>query len=205
MKFVPNHLLNGRPNIMVDGAAVPGTVLTLSHWPKSGTPWPLKADLSAEIVFKYLKDAKFALKADAVTNTHFDTDGLVGVWTAVNPDKAFKLEALVVEIARAGDFQKFTDWNAYRISCVLNAYADKARSPLPAETFQGNGKEVCGKTYEALLDALPFVMADPGSFKKHWEEEERTLLEAEAALKAGKVVLREDKELDLAVFDVPDE
>ena len=36
------------------GAALPDTVLTLSHWPKSGTPRALKADTSTGIVFNYL-------------------------------------------------------------------------------------------------------------------------------------------------------
>ena len=45
MRFVPYHELNdSTPNIIVDGAAGPGTVLTLSHWPKSGTPEALKRD-----------------------------------------------------------------------------------------------------------------------------------------------------------------
>ena len=42
MKFIPYHQLAKTPNIVVDGEAQQGTLLTLSHWPKSGTPWPLR-------------------------------------------------------------------------------------------------------------------------------------------------------------------
>lgn len=203
IKFIPYHLLNGRPNLMVDGAAVPGTVLTLSHWPKSGTPWPLKADLSAEIVFNYLKKPEFAVEAEAATNTHFDTDGLVGVWAAINPQQALAHENYLVEIARAGDFTTFSDWKAFRTSTVLNAYADKERSPLPADVFQGSGKEVCGKTYEALLNLLPEIMQAPEKFSKFWQSEEKKVKAAEEAIKTGRVRLREDADLDLAVFEVP--
>ena len=39
-------------NIVVDGSPRDNTLLTLSHWPKSGTPPELKADTSAEIALK---------------------------------------------------------------------------------------------------------------------------------------------------------
>ena len=51
MCFVPYAEAADLPNIVVDGAAAAATVLTLSHWPKSGTPETLRADTSAEIVF----------------------------------------------------------------------------------------------------------------------------------------------------------
>jgi hypothetical protein len=37
-EFVPYEALGESPNIIVDGAPNDFTVLTLSHWPKSGTP-----------------------------------------------------------------------------------------------------------------------------------------------------------------------
>ena len=52
--FMPYVEAAQHPNIVVDGAANESSVLTLSHWPKSGTPWPLKADTSVEVVFNYL-------------------------------------------------------------------------------------------------------------------------------------------------------
>jgi hypothetical protein len=53
MQYVPYPRLDGRPNVVVDGASNPSTVLNLSHWPKSGTDARLKDDLSAQIVFRY--------------------------------------------------------------------------------------------------------------------------------------------------------
>ena len=47
MRFLPySHIdasPNVIPNVIVDGASTKGTVLTLSHWPKSGTPADLMA------------------------------------------------------------------------------------------------------------------------------------------------------------------
>jgi hypothetical protein len=68
------------PNIVVDGSSNDHTLLTLSHWPRSGTPAELKADTSAEIAFRYLDSPKFQVACDVVTNNHFDQDGLVGLF-----------------------------------------------------------------------------------------------------------------------------
>ena len=48
MKYLPYEALPGTPNVIVDGSATDDTVLTLSHWPRSGTPPPYKADTSAD-------------------------------------------------------------------------------------------------------------------------------------------------------------
>ncbi len=190
-------------HLMIDGAAIPGTALTLSHWPKSGTPWPLKGDLSAEIVFHYLKNPRFHVDAEAATNTHFDTDGLVGVWTALYPESALAQEALLVQIAKAGDFSAFEDWRAYRISAALNAYADSGSSPLPPSVFEGEYADSCGHLYESLLGLLPEMMAEPDVFKKYWQEPEAALKQATDWIRSGKIGLKEDKQLELAVFDLP--
>ena len=68
MRFLPYSQIDAVPNVIVDGAPARHTVLTLSHWPKSGTPHELKADTSAEIVFKYLDSPRFHVDADIVSN-----------------------------------------------------------------------------------------------------------------------------------------
>jgi len=75
MRFLPYQEAGSIPNIIVDGTANEGTVLTLSHWRRSGTPEELMADTSAEIVFNYLDSPRHHVNADAVSNNHFDQDG----------------------------------------------------------------------------------------------------------------------------------
>jgi hypothetical protein len=186
---------------MVDGAAVPGTRITLSHWPHSGTPWPLKDDLSSQIVFKYLKNPAFHVDASAVTNTHFDTDGLVGLWAVLHPEQALTNETLLNDIAAAGDFQKFSDWQAYRIACIVAVFSDPSRSPLSKEVFAGSYPEQCGKQYQALLELLPEFIRQPEKYRQYWHEAEDKLRQAETALAEGTIKLREVKELSLAVFE----
>ena len=55
MKFVPYHLLDGRPNLVVDGSPAPGTVLNVTHWPGYPPPAGIEDDLSAQMGFRLLK------------------------------------------------------------------------------------------------------------------------------------------------------
>jgi hypothetical protein len=57
-------------NIVVEGATNDNCKLILSHWPKSGTSWPLKADTSAYIVFNYLDGGRGLGPDDAQAQQH---------------------------------------------------------------------------------------------------------------------------------------
>jgi hypothetical protein len=142
MRFVPYAEAADLPNIVVDGAAAAATVLTLSHGPKSGTPETLRADTSAEIVFKYLDAPAMHVDVSAASNNHFDEDGLIGIFALTRPDLAARWRALLVEIARAGDFGICRSRNAARLAFVLAAYAEQSSSPLPRSTFAGPSAEV---------------------------------------------------------------
>jgi Family of unknown function (DUF6687) len=74
-RFVPYPDLDGIPNVVVDGARHADTLLTLSHWPHSGTPPALKEDLSAQIAFRYLDSPDLRVDAEVVSKNHFDEDG----------------------------------------------------------------------------------------------------------------------------------
>src|SRR4030095_3939955 len=97
MRFLPYPQAAALPNIVVDGAAAANTVLTLSHWPQSGTPAVLRADTSAEIVFHYLDTPSVHVDVDPVTNNHFDEDGLIGIFTLLDPSFAAPQRDLFVD------------------------------------------------------------------------------------------------------------
>src|SRR5262245_20342431 len=133
-RFVPFNEATA-PNIVVDGSPNRNTVLTLSHWPKSGTPWELKADTSAEIAFKYLDNPRFHVSADVVTNNHFDQDGLVGLFALIDPITALRHRELLIDVASAGDFDVFKTRTAARIAFTLAAFGEPETSPFPASIF----------------------------------------------------------------------
>ncbi len=70
--------LGERPHVMVDGAARPGSVLTLSHWPQSPTPSTLARDLSTEIVLDLQSRTRLLEPAVSPRPGTEPTDGFSG-------------------------------------------------------------------------------------------------------------------------------
>ncbi|MGI0128587.1 MAG: DUF6687 family protein, partial [Thermoplasmata archaeon] len=73
---------------MADGAPLPSTVLTLSHWPATPSPPELRADTSAQIVFRYLAERDRWPEAGEASNDHLDQDGLVALFALIDPERA---------------------------------------------------------------------------------------------------------------------
>ena len=161
MRFVPYRDVSSVPNVIVDGAATQNTVLTLSHWPKSGTPAQLKGDTSAAIVFNYLDSPRFHVEADAVSNNHFDEDGLVGIFSLIDPSTATRHRALLLDTAQAGDFGVYADRRAARIAFTLAAYANAETSPLPGRIFQLPYPEIASGLYGRTARAPAAAAHEP--------------------------------------------
>lgn len=204
MQYVPYEELGDRPNVIVDGAANAHTVLTLSHWPRSGTPADLKDDLSAQIVFHYLDRSELLVTSDAVSNNHFDQDGLVSIYALVHPSEAKAHRALLIDVAAAGDFGTYRFREAARTSFVLDAFADPARSPLDAAVFRKPYPKMASHLYRELLPKLPEIMNNLERFRIHWEAEDAALAESETMIRDGKIRIDEFPDLDLAVVKLPD-
>jgi Family of unknown function (DUF6687) len=190
-----------QPNVVVDGSANAGTVLTLSHWPGAPTPQGVAADLSAQMAFRYL-DRGQCLHDDTevVTNNHFDQDGLVSAYALVHPEDALRRRPLLEDLAAAGDFATFTDRRAARASMVLAAYADADRSPLAP--LPDDYAEVCAVLYDDLLGRLPELLDGLDAVRPLWADEDDHLTASEKALAAGVVTIDEHPLVDLAVVTV---
>ena len=88
VRYLPYADASSEPNVIVDGTANHRTLITLSRWRRSGTPAALMADASTGIVFSYLDRPDLHVPAEAVSNNRFDEDGLVGIYTLLEPDAA---------------------------------------------------------------------------------------------------------------------
>lgn len=203
VRYYPYSQLEARPNIIVDGQAQAATVLTLSHWPWNSTPDGLLRDTSTEIAFAYLDRPDLHQQVDWVSNSHFDEDGLLSMFTLVDPATALDHRELLIQTSRAGDFAIYTDPDAARLSFVLAAFADPDTSPLPAEIFTGSAPAQIAGLYTLMLRELPALLADIDAQQAYWEAEYAHLLESEAAVRGGSVVIDEVPELDLAIVRVP--
>jgi len=204
MKYVPYSELS-EPNVIVDGAPNAQTMLTLSHWPKSPTPPELKDDLSAQIVFRYLDHPGFRVAAEAVSNNHFDEDGLISLYSMINQEKAYFFRELLIDVAAAGDFGTYRFPEAARIAFTIAAYADPERSPLAKEIFQQSYPETTAALYREMLPLLPEIVANPEKFRGFWKPDEEDLQSSEEAIRAGAIRIEEFPLIDLAIVIVPRE
>ena len=204
-RFVPYKDLAGLPNIVVDGSGNMETLITLSHWPKGGTPHALKADTSAEIAFNYLDAPAFHVEAEAISNNHFDEDGLIGIFTLLEPEVASGMRDLLIDAAHAGDFATYRDRRAARIAFTISAFADRGTSPLDPAIFTRPYPDQCAALYQEMLPRLPEIATDTENFRRYWEDEERVLEESERAIRDRRVTIEELPEIDLAVVTLPEE
>ncbi|MDY7100174.1 MAG: DUF6687 family protein [Actinomycetota bacterium] len=202
-RYVPYEQTVSTANIVVDGSPNAATVLTLSHWPGQPVAPEHRADLSAQMAFRFLDDPTAdEVDADVVTNNHFDQDGLVGLFALCSPDEALARRELLEDVAAAGDFGTYRDRRAARASMIIDALADPARSPLvdlPADETQR-----CARLYREGLELLVEIVERPEGREDLWVDEDRALTASEAAIRAGDVTIDEDLDLDLAVVTVPE-
>jgi hypothetical protein len=201
LAFVAYDDLGDRPNVVVDGSPTPSSVLCLSHWPGIVSPPEFAADLSAQMAFLYLEAFDRHGVARAASNNHFDQDGLVSLFALTDPDAARARRALLVEVARAGDFGTTSNPDAARISMVLSAYATPGQSPLG--DLAADYATMTADLYGELLGRLPELCDHPERFAALVETEEAHLRASEEALSSGTVTITESAELDLAVVRIP--
>lgn len=200
MRYVPYQELGDTPNVVVDGFGTDSTVLTLSHWPRSGTPAELKDDLSTQIVFRYLDRPDLHVDADVVSNNHYDEDGVCGIWALIEPEEALARRDLLSDVASAGDFGTFRSREAARISFVLDAYGDE-RSPLD---LSGPYPEQSAVIHREVLGRMAEILDHPDRHRALWEREDGWLQESLDAIADGRVTIEEVPAVDLAVVTVPE-
>ncbi len=181
LQYLPYNRLGLTPNIIVDSVPIESTIITLSHWPASGSPPELKADLSAEIVFNFLEWAEAESikgKAEAVSNNHFDEDGLVGIFALLNPEAA-------------------------QVTFVLQAWAQPDKSPLNRTVFRRPYDEITGILYEELLPRFSNIFQRVHFLEQYWKEEDELLDWSENAIQAGSIKIDEYPHLDFSVIETP--
>src|SRR5262245_61854206 len=205
MRFLPYNETAAISNVIVDGARNERTVLTLSHWPKSGSPAELRGDTSTAIVFNYLDTPRFHVEAEAVSNNHFDEDGLVGIFAMLQPTVAQRHRDLLVDIAQAGDFGIYQRRHAARIAFVLSAFADPESSLLPSEIFTKPYPDMASELYLHLLNVLPRLLEGVEDFRTLWESEDAKLTASEELLEEGRITIEERPDLDLAIVRLPED
>jgi hypothetical protein len=199
MEYVPYHLLEERPSVVLDGSPAPGTVLTVTHWPGYPPPAGVADDLSAQMAFRLLSRPDLVpAGAEAVSNNHFDQDGLVSIHALVAPDEAVPRRALLEDVASAGDFAVCSLRDAARVSMVLAARAK-------ADDLPEDYTEATGVLYSDALGRLAELCDHVDRYRDVWGDEDATLDASDAAFADGRAVVDERPGLDLAVVTVAED
>ena len=91
------------PKLSVDGTV--DNSVHFSHWQGNTTVAEVKADTSTEIALNLVSSPnrdELTHGIGLVTNNHFDTDGVLSVWTVLNGEHALGLRDKLIAAAEAG-------------------------------------------------------------------------------------------------------
>ena len=205
-RFTPYEAARRLPNIVVDGAPLPSTLLTLTHWPNNkSTPAALKRDTSTATAFAYLDAPELHQSVPWVTSNHFDEDGLFSMYAVTEPERALEDRELLIAASFAGDFGVVTDPNCARLCFAVETLTDPEVSPLPDEIFAEPDRVAA--LYTALLESLPSLLRDFHDgwprFGDLWALQDEHLTASRTLLADGIVSLVESPSLDIAVVRIP--
>lgn len=210
MRYVPyGPELEREPNVVVDGYGNDATVLVLSHWPRSKTPPELRADTSTEIVINYLRSPdrdRYRQGAEAVSNNHFDVDGLMSVWAMLNPDAALDHTERLVAMAECGDFDRWSGEHATKAVCALYGLESLPSSPL--RQGLAGVRDYLERTAYLYRETLPLVQSlldEVDGLEEYWRPEYDKVQAGRELFARGEATVQEEAELDLAIFELPHE
>ncbi|MDQ1591275.1 MAG: hypothetical protein QOG71_1902 [Pyrinomonadaceae bacterium] len=205
MRFEYYHAgLEDVPKLSVDGL-VPGSV-HFSHWQGNETPATVKADSSTEIALNVVASPareELTQGIELVTNNHFDTDGVLSVWTMLTGVRALDLRAALVAAAEAGDFSANTGAQGIRASLVLqggDGFVPDAGVASPLARHLARGADVDeARAYALVLPEVKRVVTRTDDYEDLWRDEwERIELSLESFARGASRV-EEDAETGLSV------
>ncbi|HKY27666.1 MAG TPA: DUF6687 family protein [Pyrinomonadaceae bacterium] len=166
--------LQNVPKLSVDGTV--DNSIHFSHWEGNETSAEVKADTSTEIALNLVASPdreKLTRGIELVTNNHFDTDGVLSVWTVLNGERALGFREQLIGAAEAGDFSEFKNEDAVRTSIVIQG-SDQASpnndtgSPL-AKLLAGEEVDDA-RAYDLVLPEVENVLTKIGDYEDLWRE-----------------------------------
>ncbi len=173
MRFEYYHAgLDDVPKLSVDGTV--GNAVHFSHWQGNKTPASVKADTSTEIALNLVSapnQDELTQGIDLVTNNHFDTDGVLSVWTVLTGKRSLELREILIAAAEAGDFSEFSGEDAVRASIVIQGsespVEEESGSPL-AGYLAGEAVEDDARAYELVLPKVAHVLEHTSEYEPLW-------------------------------------
>jgi len=160
--------------------SVDGTVshsIHFSHWEGNQTPAEVKADTSTEIALNLVASPNRHLLThglELVTNNHFDTDGVLSVWTVLSGESALELRDQLISAAEAGDFCEIRSEEGVRASIVIQgpdqaSPSNETGSPL-ARKLAGTNVDDEARAYDLVLPEVENVLRHTNQYESLWRE-----------------------------------
>lgn len=200
-QFFTEQLVNV-PKLSVDGT-VPNSI-HFSHWEGNRTPAQVRADTSTEIALNLVASPNresLTQDIDLVTNNHFDTDGVLSVWTVLNGERALQYKELLVAAAEAGDFSEYSSEQGIRVSLAIQG-TDQASpneetgSPL-ARLLAGEEVDDDARAYELVLPEIERLLNHLDEYELLWREPWERIERAVESFEQGKSQVQELSDLSL--------
>lgn len=170
-----SEAIDNLPKLSVDGTV--DNSIHFSHWAGNTTPAEVKADTSTEIALNLVASPNYAAltqNIELVTNNHFDTDGVLSVWTVLNNERSLPYRDLLIAAAEAGDFSEYSSDDGVRVSIAIQGDDQAGSDNDDTSPFAGwlAGSEVDddARAYEWVLPEVERLLSDVGAFEFLWRE-----------------------------------
>jgi hypothetical protein len=191
-----SEALDDVPKLSVDGTV--SNSIHFSHWQGNKTPSELKADTSTEIALNLVtspQSDRFTKNIDLVTNNHFDTDGVLSVWTVLSGERAAKYRDTLIAAAEAGDFSEYSNADGVRVSLVIQGSdqaipTDNTGSPF-ARLLAGEDVNDDARCYELILPEVERLLTNINEFEPLWSDGWKKIVEALESFDRGESIVTE--------------
>lgn len=182
--------------------SVDGTVsnsIHFSHWEGNETPAEVKADTSTEIALNLVSSPereRLTEGVELVTNNHYDTDGVLSVWTILAGARALELREKLIAAAEAGDFSEFSSEDGVRASLLIQGTdaplpGEDAGSPL-ARHLAGHTVTDEARSYELVLPEVERVLTRTSEYEFLWKDGWERIAHALESFARGESKVEED-------------
>lgn len=202
--FIPFHELNNREAIIVDGAHSSG--LILSHWKGQNNIEGIADDTSAGIVINAIIKNHPGLQHELITATHFDIDGLVGVWSIFEPRIALENEKVLKAVARIGDFRELDlsheeDDAALKIVCWIDS---EERTRFYPPFGDDHELKACAEKFAWFLPRFADVVQDTDRYISIWSKDYLRIKGDHATIHGADSTISIHKEIGLTSIKTPE-
>jgi len=198
------------PKLSVDGTVE--NSIHFSHWQDNETPEEVKADTSTEIALNLVTSPnreRLTQGIELVTNNHFDTDGMLSVWTVMTGERAAKYREVLIAAAEAGDFSEYSTETGIRVSIAIQG-SDQASpnnddgSPL-ARRIAGAEVDDDARAYELVMPEVERLITNINDYEDLWRDGWQSIAKAVESFEAGASKVTELPENQISLITLAPE